>query len=263
MKKLYNLFNQNKKIFISIAQKPGKVGMNFYNPIFKKMGLSMVYKAIKPNNLSAIFNLMRNKKIEGCSISMPYKNKVYKYVDCSDKVSSQLRILNTIIYKNNKLYGYNCDYLAIKNIFRKYKIKKKNKILIYGTGSVSKIVLFFLNLNKYKKISLKGRNKTKVSKLVKEFNIKYIEPDRYDVLINCSSLGMKGMPKKLMFEKETIKKAKFILDFVNKPRNTNLIKIAKKYKLKYCDGIEISSNQLVCQFKIYTGYDLPQKYYLK
>ena len=34
------------------------------------------------------------------------------------------------------------------------------------------------------------RNKTKVSKLVKEFNIKYIEPDRYDVLINCSSLGM-------------------------------------------------------------------------
>ncbi len=153
--------------------------------------------------------------------------------------------------------------MLLKIFFKNIKLKKKSKILIYGTGSVSKIVLFFLNLNKYKKINLKGRNKSKVSKLMKEFRLKYIESDSYDVLINCSSLGMRGMPKKLMFEDETIKKAKFVFDFVNKPRNTRLIKIAKKYKIKYCDGIEISSNQLVCQFKIYTGYDLPQQYYLK
>ena len=69
--------------------------------------------------------------------------------------------------------------------------------------------------------------------------------------------------EKIMFDIKQIKKAKLIIDFVNKPRNTKLIQIAKKFKKNYCDGIEISSNQLLCQFKIYTGYNLPKRFYLK
>ena len=54
---------------------------------------------------------------------------------------------------------------------------------------------------------------------------------------------MKGFEKKLCLISNRLKK-KLIIDFVNKPRNTKLIQIAKKFKKNYCDGIEISSNQL-------------------
>jgi len=65
-----------------------------------------------------------------------------------------------------------------------------------------------------------------------------------------------------MFSDENVKNAKLIIDFVNKPKFTNLIKLAKFYKKKYCDGIEISSNQLKSQFKLYTGLNLQKKHYL-
>ena len=263
MKKLYDLAKNDNQVLISISSSPGKVGMNFYNSIFKRMKMKMIYQAIKPNNLNIIFKLMREKKIKGCSVSMPYKNKVYKYIDYFDHVSSKLRILNTIIQKKNKLYGYNCDYQAIIKILKNYKIKKNDKILIYGTGSVSKILLYYLKKNNYKIITLIGRNKRKISKLKTFFNLKNKIIDEYDILVNCSSLGMKGFEKKIMFDIKQIKKAKLIIDFVNKPRNTKLIQIAKKFKKNYCDGIEISSNQLLCQFKIYTGYNLPKRFYLK
>tara|TARA_A100001015_G_scaffold141911_1_gene157502 strand:- start:6111 stop:6899 length:789 start_codon:yes stop_codon:yes gene_type:complete len=262
MKKLNSLLKKDKKIFISISSKPGKVGMKFYNSIFKKMKLNMVYRAIKPKNLNNIFNLMRKKKIKGCSVSMPYKNKVFKYIDYLDNVSEKLKILNTVVEKNGKLYGYNCDYFAINRIFKKFRISKYDKILIYGTGSLSKVLLFYLKKNNYKKINLIGRNSSKVSKLRHIFGLSE-RKKKYDILINCSSLGMKGLPKKIMFEKKVIENSNLVIDFVNKPRKTNLIRIAKKLKKKYCDGIEISSNQLQDQFKVYTGYNLPKKYYLK
>ena len=70
---------------------------------------------------------------------------------------------------------------------------------------------------------------------------------------------MKGFENKIPFSNDQIAKSKLIIDYVNKPSNTSLIKIAKKRKINYCSGIEISSYQLFYQFKLYTGKKLPFK----
>ncbi len=262
MKNLIKLSKINKKLYISISSNPGKVGMRFYNSIFKKMRLNMTYRAIKPPSLHKIFILIRSGIIKGCSVSMPYKNKVYKYVDYFDEVSKNTKIINTIINKRGKIYGYNCDYEAINKIFKKYKINKSKKILIYGSGSITNLLVYFLKKKQFRKITLKARNNKKVLRILKKYKLKKFTFNDYDILINTSSLGMKGHPKKIMFSDENIKNAKLIIDFVNKPKFTNLIKLAKFYKKNYCDGIEISSNQLKSQFKLYTGQNLQKKYYL-
>ena len=247
------------KIFFSISSNPGIVGTVFYNRMFQKLNFNMIYKAIKPTNLKKLFISLRELGVNGCSVSMPFKKTVIKYLDKVDPVCLKTNAVNTIINNGNKLYGYNCDFLAIKKIFKIYNINKKKRILIYGTGSVARIIVYLLKKKKLNNFKIIGRNNNKIKKIQNDYKFKNLNFDKFDILINASALGMKGFENKIPFSNDQIAKSKLIIDYVNKPSNTSLIKIAKKRKINYCSGIEISSYQLFYQFKLYTGKKLPFK----
>ena len=238
------------KIFFSISSNPGIVGTVFYNRMFQKLNFNMIYKAIKPTNLKKLFISLRELGVNGCSVSMPFKKTVIKYLDKVDPVCLKTNAVNTIINNGNKLYGYNCDFLAIKKIFKIYNINKKQRILI---------IVYLLKKKKLNNFKIIGRNNNKIKKIQNDYKFKNLNFDKFDILINASALGMKGFENKIPFSNDQIAKSKLIIDYVNKPSNTSLIKIAKKRKINYCSGIEISSYQLFYQFKLYTGKKLPFK----
>ena len=251
------------KIFVSISSNPGTVGTVFYNRMFQKLNLNMIYRAIKPTNLKKLFISLRELGVNGCSVSMPFKKTVIKYLDKVDPVCLKTNAVNTIINKGNKLYGYNCDFLAIRKIFKIYNINKKQRILIYGTGSVAKNIIYLLKKIKLNNFKIIGRNNSKIKKIQNEYKFKNLNFDKFDILINASALGMKGFGNKIPFSNDQITKSKLIIDYVNKPSNTRLIKIAKNKKINYCSGIKISSFQMYYQFKLYTGKKLPFKDFVK
>ena len=75
MKKfLINKFS-NTKIFVSISSNPGIVGTVFYNNIFEKLKLNMIYRAIRPTNLKKFFISLKEVGINGCSVSSHLKIK--------------------------------------------------------------------------------------------------------------------------------------------------------------------------------------------
>ena len=76
------------------------------------------------------------------------KKKVIKYLDKLNPISLKTNTVNTIVNNGKKLSGYNCDFLAIENIFKIYKIKKNHKILIYDTGSIARIIVYLLKKNR-------------------------------------------------------------------------------------------------------------------
>jgi shikimate dehydrogenase len=261
MKKfLINKFS-NTKIFVSISSNPGIVGTVFYNNIFEKLKLNMIYRAIRPTNLKKFFISLKEVGINGCSVSMPFKDKVIKYLDKVDPVCIKTNAVNTIVNNNGKLLGYNCDFLAIKKIFQIYKINKNHKLLIFGTGSVARILIYLLKKNRFNNFRIIGRNLTKIKKIEKEYNFKNKNYDKYDILINASPLGMRGFEQKIPFTKKIICDSILVIDYVNKPANTKLIKFAKKNKINFCTGLEISARQLSYQFKLYTGIKLHSKYF--
>ena len=81
----------------------------------------------------------------------------------------------------------------------------------------------------------------------------------FDVIINCTPIGMDHQKNKLPVNVNLVKKATYIIDFVNKPVNTKLISEAKKLKKNYVAGDFISINQLVRQFYIYIGKKIDYK----
>ncbi len=258
-----NQINKETKFFISISSRPSNFGTQVYNNIFKKFGINAVYKSFKVNNIKEFKKSFVFLGLNGASISMPYKEDIVSQLDHLDKISKKIKIVNTIKNKSGKLYGYNTDFLAIKKKFSEIKRIKDYHFLIYGTGSIAKTVIFALNYLNITNVYIKGRNKNKIKNLRKKFKIKsflekeFLKNNNKLFLINCSSVGMKNNSANLLpFKKNLIRKSSIVMDLVNYPSNTKLIRLARSYKKKVISGSSISLYQIKYQSKIYLNKDL-------
>jgi len=261
-----NQINKETNLFISISSRPSNFGTLVYNNIFQKFKINAIYKSFKINNIKEFKKSFIFLGLNGASISMPYKEDIVNQLDHLDKISKKIGIVNTIKNKNGKLYGYNTDFLAIKKKFSEIKRIKDYYFLIYGTGSIAKTVIFGLNSLNIRNVYITGRNKNKVKNLSKKFKIKiFLEKEFLKnnnlFLINCSSVGMKDNNANLSpFKKNLISKSSIIMDLVNYPSNTKLIRLAKRYKKKVILGSSISLYQIKYQSKIYLNKNLKIKF---
>ena len=92
--------NNKTKKYISISSNPGNTGSYFHNTLFKKFNLNNVYIPCKITKLDSVKNFLLNFQISGCSVSMPFKERVTKFLDQKDKTVKITNNTNTILGEN-------------------------------------------------------------------------------------------------------------------------------------------------------------------
>ena len=201
---------------------------------------------------------------------MPLKQKLLDKIDYLDPISKRTKSINTILKKNDKLYGYNTDYYALSRLLKENKLSKTNtKILILGNGGVAKTSYELIKDLKFKNINLSSRNfkrydDWKINEKIKIFKWKNRNKIDANVLINATPIGMnKATKEKTPVSISLIKKLDMIIDFtINKKENT-LEKNSKKLEKKYLSGKILSFYQGVKQFSIYTNKKVDEKKLIK
>ena len=120
--------NKETKIFISMAKNPGNTGAGLHNSLFKIFKLNNIYLPLKIENVSQARQILKHFNFQGCSLSMPYKEKLINFVDKLENNAKKIGSINTVLKKNNTLIGFNTDYYASKEILKKKKIYLKISI---------------------------------------------------------------------------------------------------------------------------------------
>ena len=128
--------NKDTKLFISLSSKPSNFGTLIYNECFKRYNLNCIYKSFGSLNIKESINAVRSLEIAGCSVSMPFKERVMDYLDEIDPIALKLNSVNTIKNVSGRLKGYNTDSygakklisIIIKNPFIFLKLNIFNKI---------------------------------------------------------------------------------------------------------------------------------------
>lgn len=225
--------------------------------------LNYVYTAfnIEPQNLKKAIESIRVLNIAGINITVPHKINSMKFVDYIDKSAKKIGSINTIVNKNNKLFGYNTDYEGFIKDLEKNKINLKNKnILVIGAGGAAKAILYALNELKVKKIFLTSRTISKAKSLSKKYkNINTIDTkeintnflENIDCLINCSTCGMKK-DDILPFKINTYNKNIVFYDIIYN-KLTPFKKFALKNKIKYFSGEGMLIYQAAVSFYRWTN----------
>ena len=215
------------------------------NPIDHSLSPKLHNYWIKKNNIDAIYekqkleesdlkNLIfqvKEKKINGINITVPFKKLVIPYLDELTLEAKKTQSVNTIYLENNKVLGHNTDVGGFEISIYKSNIDLTNKnVLILGAGGVAPSIIYALTKMNVSKITLSNRTKEKANNLnniFKEINvIEWGELSNFDMIINATSLGLKKEDK-LNFDFSSINKNKFFYDVIYNPKETNFLKTGK------------------------------------
>ncbi|MDR1122859.1 MAG: shikimate dehydrogenase [Endomicrobium sp.] len=230
------------------------------NKWFEKEHLNCVYLAFEPKdyNLECTIESLKKLKFNGFNITVPHKIKALKYIDVIDKNTKKIGSINTVIIKKNKLYGYNTDYLGFAKDLKVKNIATKNKkTIIIGAGGAARAVVYALKTEK-SQLYIASRTLDTAIILAKEFKVKAIDInnvknvlDSTDLLVNCSSCGMKKNDR-LPFNFDKIKTSLIVYDLIYN-KKTPFVKFAKDNKLKIFTGEGMLIWQGAYAFRLWTG----------
>ena len=197
-----------KKYFVIGNPINHSLSPKLHNYWLKENKIDAIYdkKKIEEKNLQTIISEVKEKKINGINVTVPFKKLVIPYLDKLSKEAEQTQSVNTIILTNDNLVGHNTDIAgftkAIKDL--NFNIEGK-KIFILGAGGVVPSIIFALNKMNVSKIIISNRTKKKAEDLKSQFHNLEIwdwgDIDDFDVIINATSLGLNKETINLDFSK--------------------------------------------------------------
>lgn len=244
-------FSNKTKLLISVSANPTNFGVTIYNYLFNKLSMNYFYLPVKTTDAQNVVNSIRSLNIHGCSVSSPLKSSIYELVDSSDRISSQLKNVNTIKNSTGKLKGYNTDYFGFNKLIQG---KEYKSVLIYGYGSVVETIVLCLKQNNIKNIYITGRDQIKVEAFSRRHKLNTTTKNlEFDLLINATPSGSKydDVFKYL----DCIKN---VIDLnVNNEKN-DLVNKALLKNINTVTGSEMSIYQLQKQFEIYFDTSLDE-----
>lgn len=135
--------NKDTEIYCSFAENAGNTGCQMMNSAFYYYNLNKIYKSFSVSNIKDAVNAVKTLNIKGFAITMPYKKQILKFVDTMEDEVRIIGAANTVINNNGYLHAYNTDYLAAKELLKKYKDHKN--VYILGNGGYAAAVKHAMN----------------------------------------------------------------------------------------------------------------------
>ena len=206
-----------------------------HNYWIKKYKIEAVYekKLLNNNEIENLIFNIREEKIHGINITVPFKKMVIPFLDELSEEAKISQSVNTIYKKDNKIIGENTDIEGFRLSLEKVEQEIKNKkALILGAGGVVPSIIIALKKMQIEKIYLSNRTELKAIELKKNFPeieiIKWGDTLDFDIIINATSIGLKEEDE-ININYQQISKDKFFYDVIYNPPETNFLKNAKKY----------------------------------
>jgi shikimate dehydrogenase len=237
--------NNTTKLYLSVSSMPGNFGMTIYNELFNRYKLNYLYLGRKIEIAETLIDALKVFDVKGCSVSMPLKNEVVKYLDELSEEASAVSSVNTIVNKGDKLIGYNTDLIGFRNSFEYASIKS---VLVYGSGSVVDSIIFELQQRKVD-IYITGRNIKLVTDKATEWGIKVYSNEDYDVFVNATPVSLVPLDSDLL---GILNNGKSVFDLVVK-KNTFLSEYCANENKSFTSGFEMYKHQFCAQFELYTN----------
>ena len=213
-----------------------------HNHWLKENNIEAIYdkKKLNENELKSIISEVKDEKINGINVTVPFKKAVIPFLDELSPEAKDTQSVNTIYLQNGNVVGHNTDIagfeLAIK--YAKFDLNNK-KIFILGAGGVSPSIIYALRKMKVSKISLTIRTKEKAESLKNLFkDIEIVEWGKkidFDMIINATSIGLKN-EEGLNFDYSANGPDKYFYDVIYNPKETLFLKRAKLFGNKTENG---------------------------
>ena len=246
-----------------------------HNYWINKYELGLEYKKmeVERESLPSLIENVRDEKITGLNITLPYKKDIISYIDEVSYSAKDIGAINTVFLRGNKVYGENTDGIGFtRALEKKTKFNFSNKsIYILGAGGASYGIISELIGKNVEKIYVTNRTKQKTIQLIKHFKTKnkeikleFIEwkdlaPNSdVDLIINTTSFGMKDN-ECIKINMNNLRDTLIFVDIIYSPKETELLKLFKKEGFVCMNGLNMLIEQAAVSFELWFNISLNNK----
>ena len=228
-----------------------------HNYWFEKNNVDANYskRKIDKNKIQEVILEIRDKKLDGINVTVPFKNDVIPFLDTLSEESKITQSVNTIYMHDDKLIGHNTDIKGFElSLAETHFNLKDKKIFILGAGGVVPSIIYALEKAGVSKIIVSNRTKQRAEDLKKNFpNIYVVDwgiQSEFDMIINATSLGL-NKEDDIGLNFKDMNKEKLFYDVIYNPKETNFLKIGKKLGCQVCNGKMMFIYQAFEAFKLW------------
>lgn len=254
-----------------------------HNVAFSELGVEADYRLfpLKDEDLDEFFEELRDKEnlIFGLNVTVPYKERVLKYLDSLTPFAQKVGAVNTIVITDErKLIGYNTDAPGFMAHLGELQFDTRNKrIAIIGAGGSARAILATLCMIPERPQSIKIYNRTAsradelLNDLGERIDLSIVESvlsiddlniELADLLINTTSLGLNKNDTCLVDE-DLIHSNMLVYDLIYNPPETLFLKIAREKGAQTSNGLGMLYYQGVLSFQHWANVQLNEDIKIK
>jgi shikimate dehydrogenase len=230
----------------------------------RKLGIEGGYtiEAIPPEGFAEFVRRLSAHGFVGANVTIPHKERALA-LTTPDTRARAVGAANTLWYDGTELRSTNTDIEGfIGNLDASVKgWHQIEEALVLGAGGSSRAVVFGLIERGIKRVHLANRTMERAQALADQFGAA-VRPITWDeinqvlpragLLVNTTSLGMKGQPM-LDVDVNLLSGEAIVADLVYVPLQTALLNAAQARGLKTADGLGMLLHQAVRGFELWFG----------
>lgn len=221
-----------------------KLGHSYSVEVHSAMGLDYSLRELQKSQLD---EFIKDDSINGFNVTIPYKKDVLSYVDFYDKNVEATGVVNTVLKREGKLYGYNTDIGGMTYMLSRKNVSLHNKnVLILGSGGTSKTACALAKLQGAK--SLKTVSRSGEINYENCYDLKDTE-----IIINTTPVGMFPNIYLKPVDLSRFSSLVAVFDCIYNPFTTELLAQAKELNLICSDGLPMLVEQALLAEDIWVG----------
>ena len=237
-----------------------------HTSVYELLGIDAIMLAFPSTDLPSLVQSIRTLPIHLTAVTIPHKEKIMAYLDIIDEEEKEIGSVNTIVNQGGVLHGYNTDVIGIQNAFYGISMQDK-KVLIIGAGGVARAASWVVKKNGGH-LSYLNRTHEKAQALQNVFGGEVLMQDEvknknFDIIINTTSVGMHPNSAEAPLANFSFVPHQVVFDCVYNPRETQLLREARKAGAKTINGIDMFSEQAFAQIHLWTGKEVPGEIKIK
>jgi shikimate dehydrogenase len=230
----------------------------------RKLGIEGGYtiESVPPEDVAEFITHLSYHGFVGANVTIPHKERAL-LLSVPDQRAKAVGAANTLWYQGDTLYATNTDIEGFINNLDASAPgwDAATDALVLGAGGSSRAVLFGLIERGIARIHLANRTMERAQALADQFGPQIIPVPweaigdvlpRVGILVNTTSLGMKGQPP-LAIEVGLLPPHAVVADLVYVPLQTPLLAAAQARGLKTADGLGMLLYQAVRGFELWFG----------
>lgn len=221
-----------------------------HNFSFHKLGVNGVYLVfdVPRAKFRALFPSLL-EMTSGLNVTVPYKEEVIPFVTGLSPEAEMVGAVNTV----NKGLGYNTDYLATKSLVKE-NVEGGGRAVLFGAGGAAKAAAFALAELGFT-LAVINRTRKRSEELVKRLREAGYRAEVRDHCHGEHRVLVNATPDPTFVPEDCVR-GDLVVDFVYKPVETPLIKLASIRGLKVVNGLQLLVRQAMEAEKIWFGTSL-------